>query len=548
MSHSGSSHAGIQALTSCPHAFDPAAFAGFSYFLGEPTPAQRSRLGENPAASHQLLNALSEALPERGNYWSAPLKDGFAHDDNPCIPAGYTYLLQLVAHDLVQTTVPFWAAAQLGLGSRNLRSSPLILDTLYGGGPNAAAVAYRMDGYTTGDRTHLRMGRFRSQKTGTPAPATACNFRDLARINLETNDQVQAANFDDPFVTCAADPRNDDNLVLAQLVCLFATAHETIVGRLGDARPEAAFGYAQLAMQRLYHSVIEQDLLPRLLHPDVLTSLRDRSASDECWLWRTEGTPLEFTHGVFRVGHAMVRHDYRFNAGAALTIGEVQKGEPGSWADMRGFLRESWLIDWAHFFEVSAVKPNLSRRLSPTQPTFVPAGTPAHDPKQPNSLSTRDLLSAALARTWSVDALLDHILAHNSNPIPSSWAWTVAPKRREAIRGWLSTRCTPGKLDDAAIDALVADPPLPLFVLLEAALDDHIAGRHLGPLGSVIVGEVIGRSIARHRQQSAATECAARSAFGSGFWSEIEAIDSMPKLIEFVQRQAGCATPPISST
>src|SRR5689334_18983122 len=199
MSHSGSSHAGIQALTGCPHAFDPAGFSGFSYFLGEPTPAQRSRLGENPAAAHQLLNALSEALPERGNYWSAPLKDGVALDDNPCIPSGYTYLLQLVAHDLVQTTVPFWAAAQLGLGSRNMRSSPLLLDTLYGGGPNTAPTAYRMMGYATADRTHLRTGRFRSATTGMMAQSEECPFRDLARINLDAMEHVQPANFDDPF-------------------------------------------------------------------------------------------------------------------------------------------------------------------------------------------------------------------------------------------------------------------------------------------------------------------------------------------------------------
>jgi hypothetical protein len=548
MSHSGSSHAGIQALTGCPHAFDPAAFAGFSYFLGEPTPAQRSRLGEDPAAAHQLLGALSQGLPNRENYWSAPLEEGVARDDNPSMPSGYTYLLQLIAHDLVQTTVPFWAAAPLGLGSRNLRSSPLLLDTLYGGGPSAAAVAYRMAGYSTADRTRLRIGRFRSDKTGMAAPAEECPFRDLARVNLEATDQVRVANFDDPFVTCVADPRNDDNLVLAQLVALFANAHEAIANRLTGARPEAVFGYAQLAMQRLYHAIIEHDLLPRLLHPEVLASLRDRSADDECWLWRTDGTPLEFTHGVFRIGHAMVRNDYHFNATNTLDIGVVLKGEGGSWADMHSPLRESWLIDWAQFFAVSdVVTPNLSRRFSPTQSALDRAGQfKSNDPEQPGNLSLRDMLSAALARTWRVDALLDKILAHNCNPLPSGWPWRDATKRHAAVHDWLSTRCK--TLDSATIETLAADPPLPLFVLLEAALDDQIAGRHLGPLGSVIVGEVIGRSIARQRQHLAPAECAAQIAFGSEFWGEIDAINSMPKLIEFVQRQVGCETPPTSAT
>ncbi len=575
MSHSGSSHVGIEpkGLTSCPHRFDPAAFSGFSYLLGPPAAAQRSKLGNDPAAAHQLLAALSKALPGAGNYWSAALDGGLTHDDNPGIPSGYTYLLQLVAHDLVQTTVPFWAAAQLGLGSRNMRSSPLLLDTLYGGGPNTAPTAYRMMGYTTADRTHLRIGRFRSATTGMMAQSEECPFRDLARINLDALDylrgsddlkacgslercrnldaakHVQPANFDDPFVTCVADPRSDDNLVLAQLVVLFARAHEAIVAQLTGARPEAMFGYAQLAMQRLYHAIIEHDLLPRLLHPDILASLRDRSANDECWLWRTEGAPLEFTHGVFRIGHAMVRSDYRLNAANALDIGRVLKGD-GSWADLHYPLRESWLIEWAQFFDLpGGVTPNFARRFSPTQSALDVAGLfQSNDPEQPASLSLRDMLSAALARTWSVDALIDRMLAHTVNPLPPGWAWCNAGKRRAAIGDWLSTRCKAGELDDAKIEVLAVDPPLPLFVLLEAALDDKIAGRHLGPLGSVIVGEVIGRSIARQRQQLAAAECAARAAFDPEFWSEIEAIKAMPDLIAFVQRQAGCETPPTAGT
>ena len=95
-----------------------------------------------------------------------PLRAQLDADDNPFIPSGYTYLLQLVAHDAVQTSVPFWAAAELGLASRNLRSSPLVLDTLYGGGPNASTVAYQVAGKSAADRTVLRLGRYQSMTTG----------------------------------------------------------------------------------------------------------------------------------------------------------------------------------------------------------------------------------------------------------------------------------------------------------------------------------------------------------------------------------------------
>src|SRR5262249_18478567 len=193
--------------------------------------------GDDPAAADRLLRALAQALPPAEGYWSNTLDGARNPDDNPGIPSGYTYLLQLVAHDMVQTSVPFWAAAALGLASRNLRSSTLMLDTLYGGGPTASTVAYSAIGHTAGDRTQLRGGSVQSKATGLAAAANQCPVRDLARINLDNGAGVQAANFEYASVTCAADTRNDDNLVLAQLVALFATLHNALADRLVGARP-----------------------------------------------------------------------------------------------------------------------------------------------------------------------------------------------------------------------------------------------------------------------------------------------------------------------
>ena len=546
MGHSGSSQTGVvpAGLTTCPHAFEPAGFSGFSYLLGPPNAGQRSRLGEDPAGAHRLLAALSQALPPGADYWQAPLQPGVVPDDNPFVPSGYTYLLQLVAHDVVQTSVPFWAAAPLGLASRNLRSSPMLLDTLYGGAPNASTVAYQEDGYSPADRTLFRLGRYKSMTTGQAATAAECPFRDLARINLNVApDQLEPANFDDPYVTCIADPRNDDNLVLTQLVALFANVHNAIAGRLEGQRPEAVFGYAQVAMQRIYHAIVSQDLLPRILHPGVLAALSGRAADDQRWLWRTDRTPLEFTHGAFRVGHAMVRQDYRLNtlSAAPITVRDTLV-IGGNRAEMRHPLHQIWLVQWSQFFQMSgAVTPNRSRRISPTRSALDDSGLfRSEDPDQPETLSLRDMLSGALARTWRVDALLDHILAQNQNPIPPDWVFRDSGQRREAIHSWLAAR----GMASADTDTLAADPPLPFFVLLEAALDPAIAGRHLGPLGSIIIGEVIGRSVARERQRLEAMECAARAAFEPAFWDEMTAIESMPALIEFAARHCGFATAP----
>jgi hypothetical protein len=528
---------------------NPGRFSGFSYLLGAPAPSQQSAMGADPTAASRLLGALSQALPPGAQYWPTPLQAGVDPDDNPLIPSGYTYLLQLLAHDMVQTTVPFWAAGPLGLASRNVRSSALVLDTLYGGGPAACPVAYRAAGYSAADRTQLRLGRYQSMKTGIAATPRERPVRDLARINLRVqSDQTNPANFNDTYLTCAADARNDDNLVLAQLVVLFASVHGAIAGRLAGQRPEAVLGYAQFALQRIYHAIIEHDLLPRILHPHTWAVLHDRPADSDRWLWQSDGMPLEFTHGAFRVGHAMVRRRYQFNGGPAgsLTISESIHGG-GSRAEMRLPLRETWLIQWSRFFEMgNGVTPNLSRRLSPSQSAMDAAGLMrSDDPAQPENLSLRDSLSAALARTWSVDALIDRIQAQSPDLLPAKWSLGNAKDRRNAVTNWLTKRAKPGVLDNAAISALAADPPLPFFVLLEAALDPGIGGRHLGPLGSAIIGEVVGRSVAHQRQELTPFEPAARAAFEPALWDEMMAIDTMPALVRFAADRCDLAASPV---
>ena len=101
---------------------DPRSFPGFSYFLGQPSDGQRSTLGADPRRARQILQALYSLLPGSNVPSGQPA--------NQHIPAGFTYLLQFMAHDLVDSTVPFWVAAESGIASRNMRDVRLQLDTL----------------------------------------------------------------------------------------------------------------------------------------------------------------------------------------------------------------------------------------------------------------------------------------------------------------------------------------------------------------------------------------------------------------------------------
>ena len=97
----------------------------------------------------------------------------------PHIPSGYTYLLQLVAHDLVQSSVPMSIIEETGSGMLNARRSGLRLDTIYGGGPMVCPLAYALDDKQDESRTRLRLG---SLPDDPDIRQKGCPYRDIARV------------------------------------------------------------------------------------------------------------------------------------------------------------------------------------------------------------------------------------------------------------------------------------------------------------------------------------------------------------------------------
>ena len=111
---------------------------GFRHFLGEPAAADRFRVdGADPRRSAAAMATLRRRL--RGLALLMGDRPRQAAE-NPAIPAGYTYLLQLTAHDLVSTTTAFWAAGGPAPGVANAQAAPLRLHTLYGAGSGGAGL------------------------------------------------------------------------------------------------------------------------------------------------------------------------------------------------------------------------------------------------------------------------------------------------------------------------------------------------------------------------------------------------------------------------
>ena len=254
---------------------------------------------------------------------------------------------------------------------------------------------------------------------------------------------------------------------------------------------------ARLVVTMIYRNIIEKDVLQRILHPQIY----DRYLTNPAFpLDPQPGIPKEFSHGAFRFAHAMVRDEYRVNGAEpqpmTRALSQSTTRSPGSVP-----VRQEWLVDWSRFFEHAGSTPNLSRRIGPDYAaTLQNEGMfPPFAEGDGGGIAFRDYLSSCFADLRKVPEFWKEF----SKPLPPFDIW------KEPLRQWLEE--IPGsehseRFEPGDVERLVNDPPLPFFVQFEAAhaIDRtgkpvrQGGGRHLGHLGSLIVGETIFGAIRHH--------------------------------------------------
>src|ERR1700682_1284240 len=260
---------------------------GFRHFLGTPNASQRFKAYgvdplDAPENSHKvrgLMNRLSRRM-DAELPWSAHDDTTLERWENPRIPSGYTYLLQFVGHDLVHSASPLSVAGSLGADTANARRAALRLETLFGSGPVGSPFVYAQDAPNDERRTKLRLGRMRWKDKAVEA---GCPFRDIARTpaeNVTGIDRSIAGKRIALTEALIADPRNDDHAIMSQLTALFALLHNGLVdvvrGGEPTTGPNASLGaaYKRFLCARdgltlIYHNIIRNDLMRRLLHPAI---------------------------------------------------------------------------------------------------------------------------------------------------------------------------------------------------------------------------------------------------------------------------------------
>jgi Animal haem peroxidase len=313
------------------------------------------------------LQALADTL--RDDATTASLTS-----DNANVPAGYTYLGQFIDHDITLDITAVGAAENDPTAVTDFRTPRLDLDAVYGNGPTASPNLY--------DR--VNQNKLAVGVCG-PGGAGDKNIKD----NKLHNDLMRNRE----GLAVIGDPRNDENLLVAQTHLAFVKFHNAVVDRLvaGGATSAAdLFDEARRLVIRHYQWIVLHDFLARLVDfndvQDVLTNGRKFFKFEATSAFHVPFMPVEFSAAAYRLGHTMVRERYSYNRAfndttpppidfsllftfTGLSGGIVgDLSNPATNAALAAQLKTllpiitaklpgDWAIDWHRFYELGEPKP-----------------------------------------------------------------------------------------------------------------------------------------------------------------------------------------------
>jgi nucleoid-associated protein YgaU len=401
-------------------------------------------------------------LKELGATMQDPGAGGDPGDAN--IPAIYTYFGQFVDHDitleasslnmqqLLAANLAPLALDKIRNELKNARTASLELDSLYG--PPAPR--------DPANRNRMRIGRV-STAPGTVRPPGKGDDNDLPR-------EPRSGDIRHDRAALIGDPRNDENLIVAQLHLAFLKAHNQLVtqGR--------TFEQARRLLRQHYQHLVIHDFLRRVADPKVVDRILQHGNRVYDALAEPFFLPLEFTVCGFRFGHTMIRDDYDFNLnfspaplGLLFTFTALS-GELGEFDT----LPENWIIQWERFLAPGGGS-NKARRID----TKLADGLfhlsdlqgQEEQPEDAARLAVRNLLRGYGLRMPTGQAVANRL----GLPVLSASqleAAAASPQQAQVLRAARFLERT----------------PLWYYLLAEAK---HHGGHRLGPVGSTLVAEVL---------------------------------------------------------
>jgi hypothetical protein len=305
---------------------------------------------------------------KENNTLDKPIDEPEEEDENPTVPAGYTYLGQFIDHDITFDPISSLAAASDPDALHNFRTPRLDLDSMYGMGPSHQPYMYA-------DDFKLLLGDEKAPPGGATRP-------DLHRNNAPVRRAL------------TGDKRNDENTIVSQLHSVFIRFHNAVVDHLLQEKfPHSRlFAEAQRIVRWHYQWVVMHDYVPAIVGEHMAKAvLNEDSDRPDLRLYKPRSgapfMPIEFSVAAFRFGHSMVRPSYALNTvvpGNNITQVRNRDGGTDSFsripvfsfdsnplANLNGFreVPNFWGIDWKFFFDFGGPKPKPGQPQIP-QPSY----------------------------------------------------------------------------------------------------------------------------------------------------------------------------------
>jgi Animal haem peroxidase len=454
----------------------------FSTFVEPPT---------TPAGPEIKMNVI---LP--GKQLDTPLGEVEEEDENPRIPAGYTYWGQFIDHDITFDPASSLQKQNDPDALEDFRTPRLDLDSLYGRGPDDQPYLYQ-----NATEGILMVGR-QIRLPSTPGGPETFDLLDLDRKKVRRGELPR--NIEGRALL--GDPSNDENNIICQFHALFINFHNKVLKTLQTARPELdnhqRFTETQRIVRWHYQYAIMNDYLPTVVGDKTwervywggVKNHKDKHPHPSLEFYKPYGDaymPVEFSVAAFRFGHSQVCPSYALRRGNENAIvGGGDKNHPfandtrfhrvpifsdrndNRFSNLHGFgpLFPFWEIDWSLFFgELKQSKNDKGNWLPNSPQPSYRIDTTLVDPlamlpERIPVLAFRNLMRGsrfALPSGQSVARAIDEI------PLTEKQLWS----------------------NDLLGKKFIYRAPLWYYLLKEAEILHE--GEHLGPVGGRIVAEVL---------------------------------------------------------
>jgi hypothetical protein len=431
------------------------------------------------------LVSLGEAMTDRS---------GEAVAGDSTFSAAYTYFGQFVDHDItleksaqpgmkppVEEDLKPLPLEDIREQTRNVRTGELELDSVY----NHPA---RRDPEPNGPR--MKIGKVSPSGN---RPNGKDDFNDLPRRPVPPDFPAERDPVERDREALIGDPRNDENLIVAQMHVAFLRAHNRLLEEV--SAPER-FRKAKRRLRRHYQHIVIHDFLKQIAEPSIVDDIIEngnriyKPGEDEFFM------PLEFAVAAYRFGHSMVRAEYNYNLNFNSTgrlIGRARLfPELFMFTALSGQLidlptvPENWIIQWENFFRGGEFS-NKARKIDtqlvvPLERLQTMEGQ--DEPGLVAKLAVRNLLRGYQLRMPTGQAVA-RALQKELKGVRDVPVLTAEQIRKGAGGGEAGDKQRE-VLKDSGFDERT---PLWYYILAEAALLRD--GRRLGPVGSTIVAEVL---------------------------------------------------------